>query len=795
MEWSLVLRWGVVLALLTTTGAPIAALVFAHLPRRGAAFSLPVAVLAVTTVVFLVGQVRFGFGTVLLGVLVTVGLAGAAYNAGGVPDWRAVAATYGVFLGGFLLYAVYSSHNAGITPAGGEQFLHFGLTNALASAEVLPSEDFWYAGQPLRYYYGTQLQIAWLSMLSRTAVRYGYYLGLASFYGILFVCAYGLAGALVASRGRSYHLGGILGVTFVALGGTTTTFFRLLFGWLPSDVSGGYGRGVFRALVEERGFTFREAVASQGGIDQWDWFYERYVVEGALHEFPLYSFVKADLHGHTLSTGYIVLAGAIAFSYYRTPAERRWLRLGLVYGCLGVVAGVFGFMNTWSLPTAVILAGIALAAGDAHPATLLPDSLGGYLIPFTGSERSVALPHRVGAEAWRLVLAGVLALPVGVIGIAVASPFVVFGSVPTNEGIGLLPSRTPLGQFLVLYGGLLVLFGTSLALRSRETFPFDVYHVAGGLLLAVVTTLFFVLDMGVFAVTVPLMASSWWLVRTDRAGFAVVLVFVGLGLLLSMELVHARVYPFERERWNTTLKVAIQGWTVAAVGAGAISALLLAEARDRLGMVRRSFEIRGTDVRRSVLRVGFPWVLVVLVVVATVGVSLPFAGLVVYHEVGDDVLSPGEGTLDGLAIHDQHRQGEMEAMYWLDERGRTTIVEAPGRDSYRWRNSASVFTDAVSVVGWVHQVGYRGESAYDTRATHVETLYTGSPESVISTLRRYGVDYIYVGPGEREVFGDITDFERIDGISVAFENEAVTIFAVDHQQLPPDASDSRANLR
>jgi len=779
-----VLTWSVAVALLTVLGAPIAALVFERFPHRGAAFSLPVSMLVVTTVVFLVGQVTFGFPTLVVGMGAVASLSVVASYLGGEPDWRAVASAYAVFLVGFLLYLLYASQSVAITPAGGEQFLHYGLTNALVDAETLPPDDFWFAGEPLRYYYGTQLQVALLSMLTGTPVRYGYVLGLATFYAMLFVSAYGLGGAIVATQDRSYRLGGTLATVFVAIGGTTTAFVRLVFGWLPSDFTAEYGQAAFEGLLTERGMPWEETVA-QGTLEEWYWFYSRYVAEGGLHEFPLYSLVKADLHGHSLSTGYIVVAGAIAFSYYLTPAAKRRRRLALVYGGLGLVAGVFGFMNTWALPTAVGLAWLAMAGADAHPATLLPDDVATRLAIST-DDGDTSLRRQLGAEGWRLALAGLLAIPVAVIGVAIASPFLVFGSVPTNEGLGLFPPRTSLGPFLVMYGGLAVLFAGFLAVKFRPKATNRV-HVGTAAAIVVTSVLWVVLDFGALAVTGPLLLGAWWLVRTDRASFEAVLLVAGLGLILSMELVHAKVYPFDRVRWNTTLKVAVQGWTLAAVAAGTVSALLLGRVYDRLTARRQ--ELRADDRtldRSTVAKRTIPAVLTGVLVFSVVATSLPFAVLVYTNHVGDAVLSPQDGNIDTLAPHDRWKPQEMESMYWLDQRDSPTIVEAPGRYPYQWRNAASVFTEAVTVAGWNHQEGYRGEDAYERRATAVETIYTGSWENATETLRTYNVEYIYVGPTEREKFGDdIPTFWEFDGISLAFRTQKVQIYAVNTSELDP----------
>jgi uncharacterized membrane protein len=46
------------------------------------------------------------------------------------------------------------------------------------------------------------------------------------------------------------------------------------------------------------------------------------------------------------------------------------------------------------------------------------------------------------------------------------------------------------------------------------------------------------------------------------------------------------------------------------------------------------------------------------------------------------------------------------------------------------------------------------------------------------------VRYVVVGPNERERYGDdLRDFGERDGLSVAFENEAVTIYEVDRSAL------------
>jgi len=797
MEFVPLLQWSLVLAVLSALGAPIAAVVFRPLARRGAAFSLPVALVVFAVAVFWLGQVTYGRHTVVAGAGVLAACSALAWRYGGGPDWRAVAGGSGVFFLGFALYLTFAAHGAAITPVGGEQFLHYGLSKSLIGADALPPEDFWWAGEPVRYYYGTQLQVASLSLLSGVDLRFGFYLALGTFYGVLFVSAYGLVGSILANHGRPYRLGGAFGAFFVALAGSSMAFLRLSFEFFPAPVRDWTGQALFGAIAADRPETFQEAVRTQGSVSEWSWWNARYVVEGTLQEFPLYSFVKADLHGHSLSTGYVLLAAAVGLSYYHTPPEDRPRRLALVFGGLGLLAGLFGFMNTWALPTAVGLAWLAMAAAVPHPATLSP---GGDRVAIDGAGSA----RRLGAEAWRLVTAALLAVPVGLVGVLVASPFLL-GGVPTNGGVGVFPPQTDIGPFLAVYGGLLALFGALLFARLRATADrreAATLVVAVAVLVTVPLAVPLPLTPAVLAAVGPPMLVTWWLVRTYRLGYEAVLLVGGLGLLLSLELVHAEVWPPDRVRWNTALKVAVQAWTLAAAAGGAAAALLVSGAVDRLRELRTGSRTGGVtppslagnarlDGLRSRARAAAPAVLAVALVCAVVLTSLPFVLLTANGNVGGEpsryLETPTEGSIDALAVHDRWKGDRMDAIYWLDEQGKSTVVEAPSRSNYRWQNAASVFSGAVTVAGWNHQAGYRGEEVYGDRARSVDLIYVGPWDTAVKTLREHGVEYVYVGEGERDRYGDeMRVFDVHSGVSVAFENDAVTIYAVNRTALDPD---------
>jgi YYY domain-containing protein len=793
----LVARWLLFYAALTAAALPIARLAFPAAPDDGAGFAVPIATAVVTLVAFYVGQVSFGPWTALASLAALAGAGALAHSVGerrGLDgyDWRRVAGAFGVFAAGFLFVVSLRAMNPAMSGWGGEKFLHTGLLNAVLRAGALPPEHMWYAGEPVRYYYGLPVFNAVAALVTDTPVEYVHNLAIAGYFGTLVVAAYSLTGWITRDRGYSRRLGGALGVFFVALAGNTVTVVRFALGLLPEDLAIEYGRAAFNLNRA----SYPGVLFEQSRPATWGWWDTRYVVEGTLQEFPLYSFVKADMHGHTVTTGFLVLAAGLAYAYVQTPRRARRRRVALLVAGLGGVAGYFGVTNTWSMPSAVGMAWLACVYADPHPATLLPGWLGDRLRDL-GPDPDRSTLARVVAEAWRTVTAAVVAVAVGVVGYALASPFLL-ANVPPNEGVGLFPPRTTAVGVLLLYGALLALFAAYLGTRwtaPRNASPRAVVAgvVAAAAGVAVATQAG---DLGGVAVLLPVVAVAWIAMRTrDSAGFEATLAVAGVGLLLSMELVHARVHPFELARWNTTLKVAIQGWVFAGLAAGPVAVVLASDLRDAAADVSPA-ALRGSA--GPALSGG---VVAVVLAFAVVASSL-FTPLVVATDVVEPYQDGVEPTLDGYADHREDHPEQVAAMEWFEaevsetesvlwmERptGTPTFVEKPGLRR-GWQNPVSTVTGLPAVAGWFHETGYRGDAPYEQRVDDVEVLYeTPDDRSRAILIDKYDVEYVWVGPLERERY-DVADFAADPGITDVYENDAVTIYAVDRDELVDHPAD------
>jgi len=111
------------------------------------------------------------------------------------------------------------------------------------------------------------------------------------------------------------------------------------------------------------------------------------------------------------------------------------------------------------------------------------------------------------------------------------------------------------------------------------------------------------------------------------------------------------------------------------------------------------------------------------------------------------------------------------------------IIEGKGA-SYRANyNRISTMTGRPTLLGWDgHESQWRGRSYGQMAAGRPEALQSiygsGSPEQLIQTLTQWDVDYVYVGPTEREQYG-VTPRNELTLRSVmdlVFENGDVRIY-------------------
>ncbi|MFB6146588.1 MAG: DUF2298 domain-containing protein [Halobacteriaceae archaeon] len=782
MEVGLVARWLVVLAAVWALGLPVARRLFPRFPYRGACLALPVALGTAFLPAYWVGKIDAGAGFVAAGLALVVAAAVAARSTCW-PSRQRLGLPLAVFALAFATLLLVRVRRPSVLPVGGEAFLDFALLKAVLRAETLPPIDPWFAGRPVRYYYGGHLLAAMLTAASGVAPRFAYNLLLPTFYAALATAAFGLGAAVTDASGGRARLGGLAAAFLTAAAGNLATPVRLALGALPGPAARRYGHDVFRAIR----MPYPAAVDVASGLDTWWHWYARYVIPATPDVFPMWTFVNGDLRPHATSAPFLVLAAAVAFAYYRTGPGAVRRRRVLIGAAMPAVAAVLTVVNTWELPVAVGLTFLAVASADADPASLIvpgrPERTAGR-VESVGSEpagetganwRPAVSVSTLRAAVRRPLVAGGLALAVGAVGTLLVAPYLAFHTAP-SRGVILLPPRSDLVPFLLVHGGFLALFSPFLAVhlarrRIGGQSPRRVAAAVGLLALGLAVT-----AGPVIALLAALIAVGWAVRRADGTGFAVVLALAGLGLVLVAELAAARVYPYDpaAPRWNTVYKLYHAAWICWGVGGGVVAARLVERGRERFD----ASTLRGKAGRRRWLTDGALPAATVVLVAAVLVSSAVFAPLAVVERATGDTRYP-QGTLDGLAYVNQTHPDAGAAIAWLDDReGQPTIASAPGTDPYTWASAPSSLTGVPTLAGWNHERGYRGGEAYARRVAVVETIYEGPPAASRRLLREYGVAYVYVGPRERERYEPIR-VVTMPGVEPAFQHGRVTVFAVE----------------
>jgi YYY domain-containing protein len=776
MEYGLVLRWLVAYAVLAGLGRTVAARLFSTLPGRGVGFGLPTALVVVGTTAYWVGQAVFGFPALAAGVVVLVALALVAgldvgalrarrlrLNAGVRPDRRTAEAA-AVFVVAFGVLVAVRAVDPAVSPVGGEKFLDFGLLKSLDRAESLPPEDMWFAGEPVRYYYGGHLLTALLADLTATPTRYAYNLSLAGFYAMLVTAAYGLAGAVGREHAGSWRAAGLAAAFFVGVASNLVTAGRLLVGRLP----GPFRADVIRAVAARTRYS-TDAVA--GGVDTFSYWTASRVIPGTINEFPLFAWLNGDLHAHMMGMPFLLLAAALAFAIYRTPAGDLSRRRRLAFVAVPLLAGFQTVVDTWSVPSVFGLLFLAVALGPADPWPLLSRRLAAWRRNRSAGPLVDELEHLGGA----LAVAGVA----GVFGAVLSFPFLLGAGSGREVALLGAAERSSLPALLLVHGGFVVVFLAYLLDRlsvDRVVAPL-VGIGALGLLAATA-------NLAVILVSGPLLVLGWAACRTDRpVGFETVLIVAGAGLVGLVELVYV-VEQAGPLRMNTVFKTYMQVWVLWGVAAGvAVPAF-----------VRWAGGASIPGLRSRWLRAGLA--------VAVVAATVPYAGLAFSAHfgagAGAGAGAGGDPTLDATAFVEREHPDEAAAIAYVDALpGRPTLLSAPatgrypgpGGDApaqpgmYGWESSpAASLTGVPTVAGWHHEVGYRGREPYLSRVRDVDDAYTGSPERTVEVLAAYGVDYVWVGPAERARYGSVT-FEGVDGLTPVFETDAVTIYRVEEPRV------------
>jgi uncharacterized membrane protein len=211
--------------------------------------------------------------------------------------------------------------------------MDFGFVNSILKSNFFPPLDMWLAGQTVNYYYFGHLVSAVLTKLSGLDSAITYNLMISTLFGLIFTAGFSLGGNFIfvlKKKTKIIILGGLLTAFFLTLGGNLHPLWYFLSH--KFSLSGYWYPDATRFIVELFG-----------------------AADNTIHEFPLYSFVVSDLHGHLLNLPFVLLLIGLVFSFYQ---QKQFKSSYLFF--LALLLGVFYMSNAWDLPIYLLLFGLAL---------------------------------------------------------------------------------------------------------------------------------------------------------------------------------------------------------------------------------------------------------------------------------------------------------------------------------------------------------------------------------------------------------------------------------------------------
>ncbi|MGI8968121.1 MAG: DUF2298 domain-containing protein, partial [Chloroflexota bacterium] len=464
-----------------------------------------------------------------------------------------------------------------------------------------------------------------------------------------------------------------------------------------------------------------------------------------INEFPFFSFLLGDLHGHVMALPVTIMVIGLAASSVRAPFTWGLHSNPATIARLAISAGVAGSLyaiNSWDLPAYLLV----LAGGLAINAYVTDDS----------------------ERWWRTPLTTIPA--VGVASIFLFLPYWAHYRSPAH-GIGLVSTPADPFQFLQVFGLfflalILVLLAYGLvyqpsreeaqdsedipekgrsalevgAIRGLDTYLYLGALTAAGLIIGLrfhLWTLVILLAMGYAAATMLQRVLN--VERPMRAdALALALVLVGLLMLASTEVVYLRD-EFDGSplyRMNTVFKFYYEGWTL-------------------LGLAGAFGTWRAWTLLRKHFGPALGWGALFIVAAGTV------AGLAYTVRAPGSAWNGGVAvSLDGMSQLAAAHPTDAAGIRWLSDHRKDNAVEleATGGDYNSSYARVSTFSGLPTVLGWGgHELQWRGpDPEIAKRTADINTIYnTTNVARARSLLRTYGVQYVFVGDTETSCTRDV----------------------------------------
>jgi uncharacterized membrane protein len=231
----------------------------------------------------------------------------------------------------FLLTLSFWSFIRGNMPDihGLEKFMDFGFLNSILRADYFPPKDMWFTPLSINYYYFGHLITAVITKLSYIPSLIAYNLMLATLFALTFTASFSLGFNLFDKLKFSIKsiFAGFLSAILITFGGNLTTIYAFFSPYTPADKAVPFWQLTFLPFNFPNSFWYPNATR---------------FIPFTIHEFPIYSFVVSDLHGHVLDIPFVLLTISIFYVLFN---NKTITFLNLVF--LSFIFSIMYMTNAW----------------------------------------------------------------------------------------------------------------------------------------------------------------------------------------------------------------------------------------------------------------------------------------------------------------------------------------------------------------------------------------------------------------------------------------------------------------
>ena len=314
---------------------------------QGYIFGKIAGVILVSFLTWLLGMAKlvpFGVGSILLSTITVIVLGwrwDKKLNERKIKiNWLVVGIEELAFLVLLVVWSFVKGHEPNIN--GLEKFMDFGIMKSILESRFFPPADMWFAGKSINYYYFGHLYVAVLTKISGINLVYTFNLMLSTLFALTGVMGGAIAYKILTNFKPVFRVIGVIITSYILLfGGNLHTIYAFTKGYTGDNPP------PFWQIWGKVPDSYWYPNATR-------------FIPFTIHEFPAYSFIVSDIHGHVLDIPIVLLLiGLLIVLFVDNHEKNSLFTLGLFGFSIGcafmtnaldalVYLGLFGLLGILS---------------------------------------------------------------------------------------------------------------------------------------------------------------------------------------------------------------------------------------------------------------------------------------------------------------------------------------------------------------------------------------------------------------------------------------------------------------